>query len=286
MGELRDRMDADLRLAGYSPATRNIYLQCVKGFAKYHMRSPAEMGEAEIRSYLLHMVDERRIARGTYGQIRASLKFLYTVTLRRPIEVAHVPLQRRQAHLPVVLDRTEVQSLLVAIRSRKYAAIAMVLYAAGLRIAEACRLAPADIDSGRMVIHVRGGKGGRDRYTLLSAALLDHLRDFWRDGRPASQWLFPGQGGGHASADVARRVLRMAAAQAGITKHVTPHALRHSFATHLVESGTDISVVKALLGHRSVQTTQVYTHVSLEHLGRVTSPLDLLGSSKGSRRRR
>jgi len=288
MGQLRDRMDQDLRLAGYATSTRKMYLQCAKSFASYHMRSPEQMGEEEIRAYLLHMVVDRQIARGTYGQIRASLKFLYATTLHRPTEAAHVPLQRKRVVLPVVLDRSEMQALLRAIRNRTYAGIAMVLYSAGLRIAEACSLRAADIDSGRMVIHVRCGKGARDRYTVLSLTVLEYLRDYWRSDRPRSEWLFPGQTtAGHASPEVARRVLHKAATDAGIDKRVTPHVLRHSFATHLVEAGTDITVVKALLGHASVQTTQVYTHVSVEHLGKVTSPLDLLAAAtKPNRRQR
>lgn len=277
MGQLHDRMDADLRLAGYSPKTRDTYLQRARAFAKYHSRSPAAMGETEIRDYLLHMVEDKKISRSSYGQIRASLRFLYTVTLRRPTEVAHVPVQRKRARLPVVLSHTEVQSLLRAIRNPKYAAIMMVCYSGGLRISEACRLRPEDIDSARMLIWVRAGKGGRDRCTMLSVALLGFLRDYWRTERPPSEWLFPGQTKeGHASPDSARRVFHLAVASAGITKQVGPHVLRHSFATHLVESGTDVTVVKALLGHRSIATTEVYTHVSVEHLGTLTSPLDLL----------
>lgn len=277
MGMLRDRMDEDLRLAGYAPSTRKIYLLCAKGFAMHHARSPQEMGEEEIRAYLLHMVDGRKISVGHYRQIRAALKFLYSVTLSRPAEIAHVPVRRRTRSLPVVLSPIEVKAVLGAIRSPKYRGIFMVQYAAGLRITEACTLRPGDIDSARMVIHVSKGKGGRDRYTVLSPTLLGHLREYWRTERTTSQWLFGGQtAAGHASPDTARRVFALAVASAGITKGVTPHALRHSFATHLVEAGTDITVVKALLGHGSLTVTELYTHVSVEHLGTVRSPLDLL----------
>ncbi|MGH2760752.1 MAG: tyrosine-type recombinase/integrase [Actinomycetota bacterium] len=287
MGQLRDRMDADLRLAGYSPKTRKTYLERAKAFAAHHMRSPEEMGETEIRNYLLYMVEVKQISRSSYTQIRASLKFLYTVTLRRPTEVAHVPVRRKRSALPVVLSPAEVQSVLRAIRNPKYAGIMMVQYAGGLRISEACRLLPSDIDSRRGVIHVRSGKGGRDRYTVLSDRLIEDLRDYWRTKRPPSDWLFPGQTkAGHASPDTARRVFHLAAAAAGITKHVGPHVLRHSFATHLVESGVDVTVVKALLGHRSIATTEVYTHVSIEHLGTLESPLDLLHVPRTRRRRR
>lgn len=287
MGQLRDRMDADLRLAGYSPKTRDTYLQRARAFAAYHRRSPEEIGETEIRAYLLHMVEDKHISRSSYAQIRASLKFLYTVTLRRPTEVASVPVRRKRVTLPVVLSPAEVQALLRAIRSPKYAAIMMIQYAAGLRISEACRLRPEDIDSARMLIWVRSGKGGRDRCTMLSVTLLGFLRNYWRTERRKSPWLFPGQTkAGHASPDTARRVFHLAVASSGITKQVAPHVLRHSFATHLVESGIDVTVVKALLGHRSLATTEVYTHVSLEHLGTLTSPLDLLHAPRRRRQRR
>lgn len=287
MGQLRDRMDADLRLAGYSPSTRKQYLLRARGFATHFMRSPELMGEAEIRDYLLFMVEHRQISRSAYTQIRAALKFLYVVTLRRPVEMASVPVQRKQAILPVVLSLVEVRMVLGAFRNAKYAAIAMAQYAAGLRISEACRLRPEDIDSSRMVIHVRAAKGRRDRYTILSVALRSALRDYWRRQRPPSQWLFPGQTkAGHASPDTARRVFHLAVAAAGISKQVTPHVLRHSFATHLIESGVDVTAVKALLGHRSLSTTEVYTHVSVEHLGTITSPLDRLQHAKRRPRRR
>jgi site-specific recombinase XerD len=271
-------METDLRLAGYSPSTRKIYLGYARLFAKHHMRSPAEMGEDEIRQYLLHMVEEKKISRETYRQIRAALIFLYTVTLRRETEVDHLPVRRKKVKLPVVLSGTEVQALLDAVRVAKYRAIVMAQYAGGLRISEACRLRPEDIDSKRMVIHVRAGKGGRDRYTVLSARFLAFLRDYFREYRPDG-WLFPGKtADGHASPDTSRRVFHAALAASGISKKITPHALRHCFATHLLESGVDIAVIQALLGHGSLRATEVYTHVSVEHIGRVKSPLDLLGT--------
>jgi integrase/recombinase XerD len=278
MGQLRERMEADLRLAGYSPSTKKIYLLYAKLFVKYHMRSPAEMGEDQIREYLLHMVEEEQVSRETYRQIRAALIFLYTVTLKRQTEVQHLPVRRKRVKLPVVLSGTEVQALLDAIHNPKYRAIVMALYAGGLRISEACRLQSEDIDSKRMVIHVRAGKGGRDRYTVLSQRLLVYLRDYFRTFRPLG-WLFPGQtADGHASPETSRRVFHTAVASAGISKMITPHTLRHCFATHLLETGVDISVIQALLGHGSLRTTEVYTHVSVEHIGRVRSPLDLLGT--------
>jgi len=278
MGQLRDRMAGDLTLAGYSATTKKIYLLYARQYAKHFMRSPAEMGEEEIRQFLLHLVEEKRISRSTYRQVRASLMFLYTVTLKRPSEVEHLPVPRQHVKLPVVLSGTEVQALLEAIRSPKYRAVIMVQYAGGLRITEACRLKPQDIDAKRMVLHVRGGKGGRDRYTVLSARLLAYLRDYWRAHRPV-EWLFPGKtSAGHVSAEAVRVVFQKAVAASGIRKEATPHTLRHSFATHLLESGVDVTVLQALLGHASLRATAVYTHVSVEHIGRVTSPLDLLGT--------
>jgi integrase/recombinase XerD len=157
-------------------------------------------------------------------------------------------------------------------------AIVMAQYAGGLRISEACRLRPEDIDSKRMVIHIRAGKGGKDRYTVLSERFLAYLRDDYRKHRPDG-WLFPGKTAeGHASPETSRRVFHAAIATAGISKKITPHALRHCFATHLLESGVDISVIQALLGHGSIRATEVYTHISVEHIGRVKSPLDLLGT--------
>lgn len=283
MGQLRDRMEADLRLAGYSPSTRRIYLLYAKLFAKHHERSPSEMGEDEIRQYLLHMVVKKKVSRQTYRQIRAALIFLYSVTLKRPTEVDHLPVQRNKVKLPVILSGTEVQRVLDAVRSTKYRAIIMAQYSGGLRISEACRLRPEDIDSKRMVIHIRAGKGGRDRYTVLSTRFLFHLRDYYRKHQPKG-WLFPGKTAeGHASPDTARRVFRAAVVTAGIQKQVTPHALRHCFATHLLESGVDISVIQSLLGHRSIRATEVYTHISVEHIGRVKSPLDLLGTPAAKR---
>lgn len=278
MGQLRDRMETDLKLGGYSPSTRKIYLLYARQFAKHHNRSPAEMGEAEIREYLLFMVEKKKISRETYRQARAALIFLYTVTLKRPTEVDHLPVGRNKVKLPVVLSGTEVHKLLEAIRSPKYRAIMMAQYAGGLRISEACRLRPEDIDSKRMVIHIRAGKGGRDRYTVLSERLLAYLRDYFRKYRPEG-CLFPGKtSDGHASPETSRRVFHAARSAAGISKKVTPHVLRHCFATHLLESGVDITVVQSLLGHGSLRATEVYTHISLEHIGRVRSPLDLLGT--------
>ncbi|MCK4960460.1 MAG: site-specific integrase [Planctomycetes bacterium] len=279
MGILHDRMEADLKIAGYSPSTRKVYLIYARKFAEHFQRSPATMGAGEIRDFLLHLIEHRHASRETVRQVRSALRFLYAVTLNRAVEVDWLPPGRRAKRLPVVLGGTEVAALFAAIRSVKYRAILMTMYAGGLRISEACRLLPNEIDSKRMVIHVRRGKGGVDRYTVLSKHLLQCLRDYWRYHRPQMNgYLFPGGTVlGHACPQTVRNVFANAVADADIKKKITPHVLRHCFATHLLECGTDVTVVQALLGHRSLQTTQTYTHISTEHIARTASPLDALG---------
>ena len=277
METLRDRMEADLKIGGYSPSTRKIYLLYARLFAKHHMRSPKVMGVREIRQFLLHLVEERMASRATVRQARAALTFLYTRTLNRPTEVAWIPVPRKEHRLPVVLSGTEVGRLLDAVRSPKYRAVVMTMYAGGLRIREACRLRPENIDSKRMVLIVRDGKGGVDHCTVLSTRLLECLREYWREERPEGGWMFPGRHPDrHLQPDAVRAAFRAARIAAGIQKQATPHALRHSFATHLLESGVDTAVIQALLGHKHIRTTMVYTHVSAETIGRTTSPLDLL----------
>jgi site-specific recombinase XerD len=279
MGQLHDRMQADLKIGGYSPITQKVYLLYARKFAAQFMRSPAEMGADEVRRFLLYLVEERHASRETIRQVRSALRFLYTVTLNRPIEVEWLPPPRRSKPLPVVLSGSEIQALFDAVQILKYRLILMAMYAGGLRISEACRLRPDDIDSKRRVIRVREGKGGVDRYTLLSVRLLDALRDYWRRTRPDNGWMFPGKtSAGHLCTESVRKVFRKAVVATGITKTVTPHVLRHSFATHLLECGTDVSFVQALLGHGSLRATQVYTHLSTEKIARTRCPLDLLGT--------
>ena len=281
MGSLRDRMEADLKIGGYSRTTRIEYLRQARNFAAFHMRSPEDMGADEVRQWLLHLVEARGLGPSAVNGSRAAVKFLYKVTLNRPVEVEAVPVTRRRKKIPVVLSGTEVTQLLEAIRSLKYRTMVMTTYSAGLRISETCRLRPENIDSKRMLIHVRG-KGDKERYTLLSKRLLTCLRDYWRRTRPSNGWLFPGRRkDGRVSHATVRSALQKAAKTAGITKRVTPHTLRHSFGTHMVELGVDVTVVQALLGHSSVRTTQVYTHTRVAQLSRTESPLDLLGTPAG-----
>jgi len=282
MGKLYDRMATDLKLSGYSPTTIRNYLLYAKKFVKYYMRSPLEMGEKEIRQFLLYIIEVKKRSPATYRQVRAALKFLYSTTLGRPWDVELIPVRRKVHPLPVVLSGSEILSLLHAVESDMYQVMLASIYSAGLRVVEACRLQVYDIDSKRMVIHVRLGKGRKDRYTLLSRALLCALREYWKLYRP-HPWLFPGDNPtGAITPQSVRNVFKRALKKAGIAKKATPHTLRHSFATHLLEAGTDISVIQALLGHRSIHTTKRYIHVSTHLIANTQSPLDLLGTPKSA----
>ena len=281
MGELRDRMEADLRLRNLRPSTRESYLGCVRKFAAYHMRSPAEMGQKEVRDFLVHLRDELKYQPSTLNGYVAALRFLYANTLGRPEAVPNWLRPRLPKKLPEVLSRSEIEALLNAIDAIKYKAVLMTMYGAGLRIGEACRLRVEDIDSQRMLVRIRDGKGGHQRYAMLSQRLLLVLRAYWKRERPPKPYLFSGRYPHRPLApDSVRKVLAQAVKKCGITKPATPHLLRHSFATHLLDAGTDIRTIQVLLGHRSISSTQIYTQVSPQHIGRVKSPLDLLGTEE------
>jgi len=270
-------MAEDLRLRNFSPTTQRNYLFYARRFAAFFMRSPEELSEAEIRQFLLHQIEVQHLSYAAYRQIYAALKFLYTVTLKRCWEVAHIPFPK-QSHrpLPVVLAPEELVSLFQAVRRPKYRTLFMTCYAAGLRIDEACHLRITDIDSKQMLLHVRHAKGGQERVTVLSAKLLEVLRAYWRLEKPRL-WLFPGSTPAEPLATgSARSALRQAGLDAGLTKPCTPHTLRHCFATHLLDAGVDLVVLQALLGHRSIKTTSLYTHISVQRIRQIVSPLDLL----------
>lgn len=279
MGQLKDRMETDMRLRGFSRASRVTYLSFVRRLAAYYRRSPAELSEEEIRKYLLYLQDERGLSRSSMRAQATVLRFFYGVTLRRPEVVAELPFPKKQEKPPVVLSGSEVERLFGALRSRKHRAIASVLYGAGLRISEACPLMAEDIDSDRGVIRVRHGKGGYEREAMLSPRLLEVLRSYWRQERPPWPFLFPGsRPGSMITGSTVRRALKIAAEGCGITKRVSPHVLRHSFATHLMDTGVDSRTIQVLLGHRSLRSTQRYAQVSRGLLSRTRSPLDLLGT--------
>jgi integrase/recombinase XerD len=279
MGKLRDQMREDLILRAYSPHTQEGYLRCVQQFAKYHMRPPQEMGEREIRDFLFHLAQERKVSAFTQDQYVNALKFLYSVTLKRPEVVKDIPHPKRPKVLPVILSPEEVLSFFERVRSVKYKAIIATAYAAGLRISEACALRITDIDSKRMRIHIRLGKGKKDRYVMLGESLLALLREYYKAARPEGEYLFPGQKPGtHLSTSVSRVVWRVNR-EAGFSKKATMHTFRHCFATHLMEAGTDIRVLQVLLGHSSIKTTLRYTHITDRLIGKLVSPLDMIQTS-------
>ncbi len=277
MGQLRDRMEEDLKLRGLSPATRRNYLLYCRKFVAHYGRPPEELGETEIRQFLLHLIQVEKVSYPTYRQILAAVKFLYTVTLSRPWEFERIPFPRHRQHRQRdVLTQDQLVRLFAAFRRPRFRTFFMTSYAAGLRISETCQLRVDDIESHRMVIRIRHGKGSKQRYTVLSTQLLTVLREYWKLERPTT-WLFPGPGKLEpVQPESMRQGFRRARQEAGLGAGCTPHSLRHSFATHLLESGTELVVIQQLLGHATIKTTSTYTHVRTDHIGRVTSPFDLL----------
>jgi site-specific recombinase XerD len=282
MGAIREKMKADLDLRRFAETTKKEYLRRAQNFVAHYRRPPTELGVAEIRGFLTHLVQERKVGAATHHMYVAAIKFLYATTLGRPQVVASIPWPKQPKTLPDVLTGGEVEHLFRQIKSIKHRTILMTAYGAGLRISEACSLYTADIDSQRMLIHVRGGKGAKDRYVMLSGRLLVALRTYWKAIRPQGPFLFPGAIPGRPiSTGAVQRVLRKVVVDAGFTKRVTAHSLRHGFATHLLETGTDIRTIQQLLGHASIQTTARYTKVTERHVGQTKSPLDMLGTKQG-----
>jgi integrase/recombinase XerD len=275
MGKLQDKMSEDLQLRRYAPSTCRQYLDCARKFVAYHMRSPEQLGERDVRRFLLYLVQERKVSDSSHKMHVAALKFLYAVTLERPEVICAIPWPKVRQKLPDILSGSEVDALLDAMESVMYRAIVMTAYAVGLRIAEVCKLPVTALDSKRMVVRVVG-KGGRERVLPLPPILLFTLRTYWKEAKCSGRFLFPGQQEGSCiSASAVRTNLKAAAKKAGIPKRVTPHVLRHSFATHLLELGTDVRVIQMLLGHGSLRTTLRYTRVTPQLLAGTKSPVDV-----------
>jgi|BogFormECP12_OM2_1039638.scaffolds.fasta_scaffold09451_2 integrase/recombinase XerD len=284
MTPLRRRMTEDMQLRNLSPKTIRVYVERVAKFARHFGRSPERLGKTEVRSYLVHLVHERHLSWSYYNQTLCALRFLYNVTLGKDWVLQSIVCPKQEKRLPVVLSPAEVVQFFQAVTHLMYRAILMTAYAAGLRVSEVVALRVEDIDSQRMVIRVRQAKGRKDRYVMLSTRLLDLLREYWkahRRGRAnrSSPWLFPGQNPDRPiSATSVHMACKAARETAGLGKHVTVHTLRHSFATHLLEGGTDLRTIQVLLGHRNIKTTALYTHVSTATLKATQSPLDRLDS--------
>lgn len=280
MSPLRQRMIEDMQVRNLSPHTQTSYVQQVSLFARYFHRSPEALGPEEIRSYQVYLTNEKKLAAGSILIAVAALRFLYKVTLKKDWTFEDIiPAPKKPQTLPVVLAPSEVLQFLDCVADAKHRAILTTCYAAGLRISEAVHLKPTDIDSQRMVIRVEQGKGQKDRYVMLSPKLLETLRSYWRALRP-KLWLFPGDVAGQPiTKDAVERVCQKARQRSGIAKPVTPHSLRHAFAVHLLESGTDVRTIQLLLGHRSLATTARYLRIATSKVCSTSSPLDLLPHS-------
>lgn len=277
MTPLRQRMIEKLELRNYSPKTVSAYVAAVAQFAKHFGRSPDQLTAEEIRQWQVYLRDVRNVSWSGFNVAMCALRFFYREVLEREDLIQRLAFMRRERPLPVVPSADEVFRFLEAVPVMRYRMLLTVAYACGVRLSEAIRLEARDIDSARMVVHVRRGKGRKDRYVTLSPVLLDLLRGYWKSERPRP-WLFPSP----LNADrpigltTIEKCCKRASTTAKLGKRVTARSLRHAFATHLLEQGTSIRVVQVLLGHSSVTTTQIYTHVSNEAIAKVVSPLDHL----------
>jgi integrase/recombinase XerD len=281
MESLYQRLRDDLRLRGRSPCTERSYLNCIRMLVRYFNACPSTLSAEQLRQYLLYLRDGRKLCAASLQSHATAIRFVLPVTLKRPQMVFEVISPPRPYRLPVVLSVDEMQALIGAARTPRARAMLMLLYGAGLRVGEMCALRVEDIDSKRRLIRVVQGKGNKTRQVMLSPRLLQALRDYWRV-RPKTdaEWLILGPHGQRpVMPRTVARVIAQIASSIGITKRVTPHTLRHSFATHLVERGVDLRTVQLLLGHRSPSVTMRYVQLSNQHLVSTTSPLDELAFS-------
>lgn len=282
MTRLRKIMLEELQRRNYAQTTIDCYIRAVEHFSKYFRRSPDQLGPEHIREYQAALFKKWKLAPNTVNQRLAALRFFYIQTLKRAWSVAETPYPKKVVKLPMILSQEEVARLINSALTPFHRIVLMTLYATGMRRAELARLKISDIDSNRMVIHIKGGKGRQDRDVMLSPRLLDALREYWRGlKRKPSQWLFPG-GSNHIAnhpitPKVVYRACCQAARRAGLQeKKVHPHTLRHCFATHLLEAGADLRTIQLLLGHHDLEETTIYLHLSKRHLSATASPLDSL----------
>ena len=276
MTPLRQRMLEDMGIRNLAENTQSAYLQQIAAYARYFNRSPDQLGPEAVRTYQLYLMEVRALTPSSICVAMGALRFLYKVTLKRTWAVDEIPMPKRPRKLPEILSPEEVMHFLNAITNHKHRAILMTAYAAGLRVSEATHLKVTDIDSQRMMLRVEQGKGMKDRYVMLSPRLLDILRTYWKSARP-TRWMFPGEVPGQP---ITREAVGLACQKArrdsGITKPITPHSLRHAFASHLLESGANLRTIQLLLGHRSLATTARYLKVATSTVCATASPFDLL----------
>lgn len=276
MGQFREKYERDLLIRGYSSNTVKLYVCCIRNLVKHFMRPPDKLTVEDINSFQLHLTRERKVAWNTFNVYVFAIRSYFLGTLKRDWNIKFIPYQKTGRKLPEILNGKELSAMFQSLSNIKHLSILMTTYSAGLRVSETTHLKVSDIDSQRMVIRVDQGKGRKDRYVPLSETLLPVLRQYWTTVR-SRDWLFPGQDPKkpltRASVEM---VFKKAKKNAGIKKNVTVHSLRHSFATHLMEKGVDIRTIQQLLGHRSLSSTMIYTHVAENYISTTGSPLDRL----------
>lgn len=276
MTKLRRRMDDDMVARGFADRTRESYLWAVTGLARFYHRSPDQISDAEIQAYLVHLLRDRQRSWSTCNVVANGLRFFYHPTLKRDRTTFTIPAPRQPQKLPAILSREDIERVIAHVSNPKHRTMLLTTYAAGLRLNEVLHLRISDIDSGRMTIRIEQGKGGKDRYTVLSRRLLDTLREYWKVARP-TLWLFPSQETGKPLHPTAlQRAYQQAKLRAGIKKPGGIHGLRHAFATHLLEAGVDIHTIQRLLGHGYISTTTRYFQLTRHTEIGPDSPLDLL----------
>lgn len=282
MSPLRKQMQADMMLRGLAPRTQEAYLAAVTGLTRYYHRTPEHLTQDEVQQYLLHLIEERKWAWSSTNQAACALRFFFHITLQRADTSLLIPSRKAPSKLPEILSQSEVERIINACTCLRHRALLMTIYAAGLRVTEACLLHVADVDSTRMMLRVTNGKGGKDRYTLLSPRLLETLRRYWQASRPVT-WLFPKTDGTQPiSISQVQKMFHAAKRRAHVAKQGGIHSLRHAFATHLLEAGVDIHTIGRLMGHDKITTTARYLHVK-QQVATTDSPLDLLSALAAKR---
>jgi len=277
--KLFEVLTSELKLRNYSPKTIKAYKSCIRSFVlHFQPRHPRELKEIDIRNYLVHLLERKKQSAGSVNQVYNALKFLYSNLYKRPFIIDQLPRPQKERKLPDILNESEVTNIFDAVDNLKHKMMLMLAYASGLRVSEVVRLCIEDLDAERKLIHVRDAKGKKDRYTILPETILPALHEYWKTyGLGRSGWLFPGAAPGqHLAERSIQAVLQKALDKAGIRKPASMHSLRHSFATHLLEQGTDLRYIQKLLGHGSSKTTEIYTHVSSKDLGKIRSPFDFI----------
>jgi len=281
MGKVKEKMKQQMEIRGLSARTRESYLADIEQFVRYFMKPPDQLSLDDIHGYQQHLIRDRKYAENTINQHVAALKFLYRSTLKRDWNIEMIPYHKRSKKLPVVLSRDEVKMLFKATENIKHRAMLLTLYSTGIRASELTHLKVSDIDSKRMLVRIEEGKNSKDRYVRLSEKLLELLRSYWISQTPKPKtWLFPGYGDDSPLSrhSVQKMILKLKE-KASIKKQVSTHTMRHTFATHMLESGVDIRRIQLMLGHRSLRTTAIYLHVASNYLHEAKTPLDTLDLS-------